>query len=256
MQTTFTPIATSTTLTALLHGAVFASFLFIYEPPRPAGRGVEIQLISSAADSQQQAADEADRRSPARRLTASPEFESVADSNQKTQVQQHLDKPSVQTISDKRSADTAIQGFKLETVSVDSRTAVIRASHEELEQSEVATVAANTTKEAQTAASTARSNNASGQQQTIITLLHQSISSNKEYPYMAVRQRREGVARVGFVLHPDGSVKDAHLVASSTTRSLDRAALTAVKHIDPFQPAQQYLEHAQSFEIDVVFELL
>ena len=94
------------------------------------------------------------------------------------------------------------------------------------------------------------------QQDSILSLLHASISEKKEYPYMARRQRREGVATVSFVLHPDGTIECAHLVLSSSANTLDRAALSAVKRIEPFRPAQQYLEQAEAFKVNVVFSLL
>jgi len=45
-------------------------------------------------------------------------------------------------------------------------------------------------------------------------------------------------------------------VTSSRTSVLDHAALTAVQRIAPFIPAQDYLDHAEVFSIDVVFDLL
>jgi len=101
-----------------------------------------------------------------------------------------------------------------------------------------------------------QSTNASQQQHSILELLHSSISNNKEYPYLARRQRREGVATVSFVLHPDGTIEDAHLVASSHAVVLDRAALSAVKKIEPFIAAQDYLGQPEKFQIDIEFDLL
>ena len=73
---------------------------------------------------------------------------------------------------------------------------------------------------------------------------------------MARKQRREGVARVEFVLHPDGSIDDAHLVNSSRTRSLDNAAIKAVESIEPFLVAKEYLQQPEAFQVDVVFNVL
>ena len=73
---------------------------------------------------------------------------------------------------------------------------------------------------------------------------------------MARRQRREGVARVEFVLYPDGSIDDTHLVNSSRTRSLDNAAIKAVKSIEPFLSAKEYLQQPEAFQVDVVFNVL
>lgn len=90
----------------------------------------------------------------------------------------------------------------------------------------------------------------------LIKLLHSRISDKKQYPYFAKRQRREGVATVSFVLHPNGDIEDTRLVNSSRSDMLDRAAITAVEKIEPFEAAQEYLETAETFNIDVVFELL
>jgi protein TonB len=105
-------------------------------------------------------------------------------------------------------------------------------------------------------AQVARSTNARHQKHSMVELLHARISEAKQYPYIARRQRREGVATVGFVLHPDGSIEDAHLVASSRASSLDRAALSAVHRIEPFKPAITYLDRPEAFKVDVVFDLL
>jgi TonB family protein len=101
-----------------------------------------------------------------------------------------------------------------------------------------------------------RSTDASTQAVSIIELLHTKISEHKQYPYMAKRQRREGVARVAFVLHPDGSINDARLVHSSRTRTLDKAALEAVQGIEPFIPAKDYLHQPEAFQVDVVFNMI
>jgi TonB family protein len=100
------------------------------------------------------------------------------------------------------------------------------------------------------------STHASAHDSSIVELLHTSISQHKQYPYLAIRQRRGGVARVAFVLHPDGAIDDARLIQSSRTRILDQAALDAVKRIEPFKVAQDYLEKPEAFQVDVVFNVM
>ena len=73
---------------------------------------------------------------------------------------------------------------------------------------------------------------------------------------MARRQRREGVATIEFVLHPDGSVNNPRLVSSSRTRALDRAALDAVKGIEPFIMARDFIDQPEAYRVDVVFNVL
>jgi TonB family protein len=58
------------------------------------------------------------------------------------------------------------------------------------------------------------------------------------------------------VLHPDGRIENAHLVASSHARTLDRAALSAVQQIEPFIAAKEYLERSETFQVDIEFDLL
>jgi protein TonB len=101
-----------------------------------------------------------------------------------------------------------------------------------------------------------RSTNASQQKNTLIELLHAKISEHKQYPYLARRQRREGVATIEFVLHPDGSVSGPRLYQSSRTSSLDRAALDAVKSIEPFAPAKTFIDRPEAYRVDVVFNVL
>ena len=98
--------------------------------------------------------------------------------------------------------------------------------------------------------------NASQQQHSITELLHSRISENKAYPYLARRQRREGVVTIEFVLHPNGKIENVHLISSSRTRALDREALSAVKKIEPFFAAKNYLKQSEKFQVDVTFFLL
>jgi protein TonB len=89
----------------------------------------------------------------------------------------------------------------------------------------------------------------------MLELLHNQISDHKRYPYLARRQHREGTARVGFVLQPDGRIDNTALLESSRSPALDHAALSAVEDISPFEPASEYLTQAQTFSVDVVFSL-
>ena len=101
-----------------------------------------------------------------------------------------------------------------------------------------------------------RSTNAAGDKSAIIELLHTKISKHKQYPYLARRQRREGVATVEFVLHPDGTVANPRLVHSSRTSSLDKAALDAVRRIEPFRPARDFIDQPEAYRVNVVFNVL
>ena len=88
-----------------------------------------------------------------------------------------------------------------------------------------------------------------------LQLVYQEISRHKLYPYMAKRQRREGLVKLNFVLHPDGQVTDVIIVQSSKFSVLDRAAQKAVEDISPFLLAADYLNYQQAFNVDVDFRL-
>ena len=89
----------------------------------------------------------------------------------------------------------------------------------------------------------------------LLTLLHTAIQNHQHYPLMAMEMERQGRTTVGFILFPDGSIKNLHMVQSSGTQSLDQAALEAVQNAAPFKEIHRFLDSAQAFNIDVVFEL-
>lgn len=86
-------------------------------------------------------------------------------------------------------------------------------------------------------------------------LLYGAINRHKHYPRTALRMAWQGTARVRFLLQQDGRLGSLTLLHSSGYNSLDQAALQAVQNISPFAPAQHYLDGAQTFNVDVVFNL-
>ena len=239
MDTTAKPIVATTSLSFLLHGVVFAAVLLVYEQVTPrdegVGSGVEIQLISSVLVSEQLEVDvprkqevttyapaeslihDAQKKFAENILTSLSSIRAIA--NAEPEEQEHIDKSRGEL------------QYDIEQVQMDAY-------------------------DNESVSSVAQSTNASQRQHAILELLHRRISDNKVYPYLARRQRREGVATVAFVLHPDGKIENTHLVTSSRAAVLDRAALSAVKHIEPFVVAQDYLQHAEEFQVDIEFDLL
>ena len=238
MDTAAKPIATTTTLSFLLHGVAFAGLLLVYDQAATldegVGHGVEIQLISSVLVSDQQQAD------VPRKQQAKP------DSSFDTLLHTAEKKSSEKTLTSLLATQTVVT----EPVDTDVSDQNSAEQQYDRQQKQLSVF------ESESAALTAQSTNASQQQHAILELLHRRISDNKEYPYMARRQRREGIATVSFVLHPDGKIENTHLVTSSRAAALDRAALSAVKHIEPFTAAQDYLDHAEMFQVDIEFDLL
>jgi len=241
MHSVNAPIAASFSLSVFLHGAALAGLLLVYGQVTTSGEGVEIELVRSTM-----IADQQETEVPRNRDTQVDNSEQLVEKRQKVKPQQQIVSPRVLTVHDTTSMVALQEHADRDT------------QHER--QPEQWPVASDRPQQkvADTGESSSvlrQSTNAAQQQLSILALLHDSISNNKEYPYLARRQRREGVATVGFILQPDGSIEDAHLVASSSADTLDRAALNAVKRIAPFRPAQDYLDHAEAFRIDVVFNL-
>lgn len=239
MDTTAKPIVATTSLSFLLHGVVFAAVLLAYEQVMPrdegVGSGVEIQLISSVLVSEQLEVDVPRKQE----VTADTPAENLIHDTQKKFAENIL--TSLSSIRAIANAEPEEQEH-------------IDKSRDEL-QYDIEQVQMDAY-DNESVASVAQSTNASQQQHAILELLHRRISDNKVYPYLARRQRREGVATVAFVLHPDGKIENTHLVTSSRAAVLDRAALSAVKHIEPFVVAQDYLQQAEEFQVDIEFDLL
>jgi len=241
MHSVNAPIAASFSLSVFLHGAALAALLLVYGQVTTSGEGVEIELVRSTM-----IADQRETDVPRNRHPQDSNSGALAENRWKIKQQQQLASPQVLTVHDAMSVVPAQEHADRDTPHERQPEQWPLAS--DRQQQKVADAG-------ESSSVLRQSTNASQQQLSILALLHDSISNNKEYPYLARRQRREGVATVGFILHPDGSIEDAHLVASSSADTLDRAALRAVKRIAPFTPAQAYLDHAEAFRIDVVFNL-
>ena len=239
MDTAKKPIVTTTSLSLLLHAVAVAGALLVYQQTSRedagVGQGIEIQLVSSVQVSDQQEADVA----------------------RKQEIAQEALPESLIHAAEKKFAEDILTSLNT-THAVVAKDPV----EKELIDNSMADLQPDTRQnqllayETEGLAYATQATSASQQQHTILELLHRRISDNKEYPYLARRQRREGVATVSFVLHPDGTVENAHLVSSSHAVALDRAALTAVKYIEPFSVAKEYLEKSKTFQVDIEFDLL
>ena len=86
-------------------------------------------------------------------------------------------------------------------------------------------------------------------------LLHSEINKNKRYPLSALRLNREGTVQISFQLLKSGYINTLKISNSSGYNALDIAALNAVKNIQPFIPARQYIASVKKFILDVRFQL-
>ena len=234
MDTATKPIVTTTSLSLLLHAAAIAAALLVYEEfaalDEAVTQAVEVQLISSVIVSGQLQAEV-------------PQAQQIKPVSSPEQLMRPAEKTFAEDIlTSLKSSQTVASNDQLEQTDRAEQQAVARREQLQAYQDESPAPASQSAK--------------TPQQHAILKLLHRRISDNKEYPYLARRQRREGVATVAFILHPDGSIENAHLVASSHARVLDRAALSAVEQIEPFDAAKEYLESSESFQVDIEFDLL
>jgi len=225
------PLVVSTSLSILLHGVVLAAFVFSSVSTITTDRGLTIELIASIVNVESHEKLVVDMQ---KSLSASVDITTQKKS---------------QTVSGRVEKQLLLSTSEANDLVADD---IVKSSLVESKREKKDYVAGD----ANSVAMIPQSEIAKQQQQVMLQLLHASISEKKEYPYLARRQRREGVATVAFLLNPDGTIEHAQLVSSSRTSSLDRAAMSAVKRIEPFSPAQQYLEHAEEFKVDVVFKLL
>jgi TonB family protein len=233
MNTASAPIVATTSLSVLLHGAVAVAFLAGYgqtSSNAAVGQGLEIELVSSIMVAEQHETDVPHKQQVAERKNIKDTVPEKQNKISQPKVLASLsgDITMVDNFDVQRPDDTAHEDNSL--VQIDN--------------------------ENDSYSSVLRSTDANNNRHSILELLHSSISNNKKYPYLAQRQRREGITTVAFVLHPDGTIENTRLINSSQTGSLDRAALSAVKGIEPFIVAKEYLDQSEEFRIDVIFDLL
>jgi len=82
------------------------------------------------------------------------------------------------------------------------------------------------------------------------------IERHKRYPKSAKIRQIEGSVTVRFVIRPEGDIRSAEVVKTSGSKTLDEAALMAVKDAAPFPkaPASLFKEDIP-LQLTIVFEL-
>ncbi len=82
------------------------------------------------------------------------------------------------------------------------------------------------------------------------------IESHKKYPGAARFRQIEGRTTVRFVIKPDGHISSLKIAKSARHKTLDQAALSAVKDASPFPRPPEHLFNAPiPLEITIMFEL-
>jgi protein TonB len=83
------------------------------------------------------------------------------------------------------------------------------------------------------------------------------IERNKRYPENARNRQIQGEVTLRFVITPLGNIKAIEMVKKSGYRSLDEAAVNAVKGAAPFpEPPKQFFKGSITMVITISFELI
>jgi TonB family protein len=86
-----------------------------------------------------------------------------------------------------------------------------------------------------------------------LQILHDAIAEKQSYPESAIALKQSGTVKIGFMLYPDGELKQVSLVKSSGIETIDAAAISAASSITTINHVQQYLQKPTYFTIDVEF---
>lgn len=87
----------------------------------------------------------------------------------------------------------------------------------------------------------------------LIILLAKAMTAKLLYPKAAIDLTVKGVSVIGFVLYPDGQVKEVRLLKSSGADILDQAALAAANEISPIPQAGTYIKEPEPIVFGIIF---
>jgi len=88
-------------------------------------------------------------------------------------------------------------------------------------------------------------------------MLNLRVHSFKEYPDFAKSRHIEGKVKIQFVLSGNGTISELKIIKSSRDKSLDTAAIEAIKKASPFpRPPVFLFKTPATLSINIVFELI
>lgn len=88
----------------------------------------------------------------------------------------------------------------------------------------------------------------------LLKILHTAIAAKQNYPESAQLLNQGGRVKISFMLLPSGHINNIRVSKSSGFNDLDTAAIEAVQAISPIVEAAHYLQQADHFMVEVVFE--
>jgi len=87
-------------------------------------------------------------------------------------------------------------------------------------------------------------------------IIRQRIEQKKTYPRRAKRMRKQGTVKVAFTISKAGILSNLRIVQSSGVKSLDQAALSAVKKVGKFAPIPANIKkQSLSYTIPIAYRL-
>lgn len=88
-------------------------------------------------------------------------------------------------------------------------------------------------------------------------MLNLRVQTFKKYPEFAKLRHIEGRVKLKFVLAKDGTISNLKIIRSSRKKTLDNAAVEAVKKASPFpKPPDFIIKTPVTLTINIVFELV
>ena len=89
----------------------------------------------------------------------------------------------------------------------------------------------------------------------LVNNLEQAIEQHKYYPLSALQQHQQGNVNIAFVLHPNGTLTNIHIVNSSHYVELDSAAVNAVTAASPVYSIAQYVKNDMPVQLRLQYKL-
>lgn len=84
-------------------------------------------------------------------------------------------------------------------------------------------------------------------------LIGKGLAAHLVYPKIATDFNLKGTAFIGFILYPNGQVREAQVVQSSGSDILDNAALAGVQAISPLKDVDLYLQEPKFLVVGIIF---
>ena len=91
---------------------------------------------------------------------------------------------------------------------------------------------------------------------TYDALVATKIEQNKTYPPIALRKRKTGAVKVGFVINALGELQSSAILQKSPHSPFNTAALNAIKNAAPFPPfPKEITEETRAYSTTITFKL-